>query len=178
MLSCRLDLSEFHRQAQRTVSEIRLAVHNVPRMAAQEGAETARSSGRFNDRTGGLRRSIYAKEYMASANYARWMIVSPASYSKFIESGTRPHDIYPKAGAGFIGPHPKGKSTRSSNDFGAGRGHALRFVKNGAMIFARMVHHPGTRADPFMGPAMQKAESVMYREFSKLGERVRRIWKQ
>lgn len=49
----------------------------------------------------------------------------------FLEYGTRAHKIRPK------------------------RAKALRFTgRSGQPVFAREVNHPGTKADPFMGPAV------------------------
>lgn len=49
----------------------------------------------------------------------------------FLEYGTRPHKIRPK------------------------RAKALRFIgRSGQPVFAKEVNHPGTKADPFMGPAV------------------------
>ena len=46
-------------------------------------------------------------------------------YRPFVTGGTRPHDIVPV------------------------RAKALRFVVNGTPVFAKRVHHPGTKANPY-----------------------------
>lgn len=56
--------------------------------------------------------------------------VAIAAYAAYVESGTSPHEIRPRY--------------RS----------ALRWPALGGFRFARRVHHPGTRARPFMEPAL------------------------
>lgn len=60
------------------------------------------------------------------------VLVGPldSPYANYVEFGTKPHDIHPK--------NPNG---------------ALRFQINGQTIYAKVVHHPGTKAQPFVRPA-------------------------
>ncbi|WP_037935373.1 hypothetical protein [Streptosporangium roseum] len=64
-------------------------------------------------------------------------IASPArtpqgeSYGLFVEVGTRPHTIRPKKPGGL-----------------------LRWVSGGKVHFAKVVHHPGTSAQPHLRPAL------------------------
>jgi len=51
----------------------------------------------------------------------------------YLEQGTRPHIIRPV------------------------RAKALRFEVNGEVVFARLVHHPGTRPYPWLMPAFERA---------------------
>ena len=81
-------------------------------------------------KTGKLRRSIFSEvidnEYQALGR----VYVSPdTAYAKFVEYGTRPHDIYP---------------TKAS---------VLAFMMGGRQVFAKHVRHPGTKAQFYMhGP--------------------------
>jgi hypothetical protein len=54
-------------------------------------------------------------------------------YLSYILNGTPPHTIRPR------------------------RRKALRFIGRGGVVFAKVVHHPGTRARPFMQKALEKA---------------------
>lgn len=54
-----------------------------------------------------------------------------APYAEYVEEGTRPHTIAPK------------------------HRNYLRWPINGGYRFARKVRHPGTKAHPFMGPAIE-----------------------
>lgn len=61
------------------------------------------------------------------------VIIGPdVPYAGFVEFGTKPHDIRPKS--------PNG---------------VLVFTVNGQRVFARVVHHPGTKAQPFVEEAFQ-----------------------
>lgn len=74
----------------------------------------------------------------------------------FLEFGTKAHDI-PNGGArsGKVLRFPgKGVSTTLG---GRVRTGALRKLGNAAYVFARVVHHPGTKAQPFLVPAARKA---------------------
>jgi len=55
-----------------------------------------------------------------------------APYAPYVDQGTKPHEIKPKRVGGV-----------------------LVFTVNGQKVFARKVHHPGTKAQPFVLPAFQ-----------------------
>lgn len=152
MFTATVDLSSFRRVAAKSVERLQTGVRDAVRNAAQEGAEEARTVGRFKDRTGKLRAGIVAEFVRSSENSARWDIVSTAKYSKFVESGTRPYVIVPV------------------------RATALRFVINGQVIFAKKVRHPGSAARSFMSQAYLKAERVIYREVGSAAQIVQRFW--
>lgn len=63
----------------------------------------------------------------------------------YLEEGTRAHDIRPRK-AKVLAFAPNGTGRLS----GAPR-------KGGPVIFAKKVHHPGTKAYPFLGPAAHEA---------------------
>lgn len=58
--------------------------------------------------------------------------INVAPYAGYVEFGTKPHDIRPKSPGGV-----------------------LAFKINGVQIFAKVVHHPGTRAQPFVRDSFQ-----------------------
>jgi hypothetical protein len=75
----------------------------------------------------------------------------------YLEFGTRPHEIRPKS-AKVLRFATGGNATLSGRP------------KSGApVVFARVVHHPGTRAYPFMVPGMEKA-------LAKLGDLIVSVW--
>lgn len=81
--------------------------------------------------TGRLRASI------GSAVYSRTWTLRPRAtieagvdYAKFVHDGTRPHVIRPI------------------------RAQALRFTVGNRVVYAKVVHHPGTRARPFLDRAL------------------------
>lgn len=53
-------------------------------------------------------------------------------YAAFVNDGTRPHIIRPK------------------------NARALRFRVGGQIVYARVVHHPGTRPNPFLDRALRE----------------------
>jgi len=91
-------------------------------------------------RSGELRRSLGVRVE------ADRVIVGPdVPYASYVEFGTKPHEIRPK--------NPNG---------------VLVFSVNGQKVFAKVVHHPGTKANPFvqdsfdawvatLGPAVAEA---------------------
>ena len=57
---------------------------------------------------------------------------SDLEYAGFVNDGTAPHIIRPR------------------------RAQALRFVVGGRVVFAKVVHHPGTRGNPFLDRALRE----------------------
>jgi HK97 gp10 family phage protein len=58
--------------------------------------------------------------------------MSLAPYAGYVEFGTAPHEIRPK------------------------NAQALRFMVGGTVVYARVVHHPGTRAAYYVADAFQQ----------------------
>lgn len=89
-------------------------------------------------KTGNLGRSIH----VASTTATTSIVAASAQYAPYVEYGTRPHIITPKAkkALAWASGAAGGQFRRLS---GAARVGA-------PMIFARIVHHPGTRAQPFL----------------------------
>lgn len=63
---------------------------------------------------------------------SKFTIGSDVEYAAFVNDGTRPHIIRPRTK------------------------QALRFVIGGRVVFAKVVHHPGTRARPFLDKALRE----------------------
>lgn len=57
---------------------------------------------------------------------------SDLEYAGFVNDGTRPHVIRPR------------------------RAKALRFTVGGRVVFAKVVNHPGQRAQPFLDRALRE----------------------
>ena len=87
-------------------------------------------------KTGNTARSIHLAS--ATANAA---VLEAGGAAVFLELGTRPHIITPKAAKALrFAASPGGARLTGSPRKGA------------AVVFARIVHHPGTRPYPFMLP--------------------------
>jgi HK97 gp10 family phage protein len=93
---------------------------------------------------GNLRQSI---RYRPHGNNA-YLVTVNANYGRHVEFGTKPHVILPK--------------TKSY----------LAFKVNGQWVRTKRVNHPGTRAQPFFGPAVQEANKYAGREMDKAMDRV------
>ena len=99
-------------------------------------------------RTSNLGRTIH----LADVTPTSAEIVASAAYAAYVEEGTRPHEITPrarKALAWAAGP-AGGKFRRLSGSTRTG-------TPQGAMTFAKRVHHPGTKPHPYLRPGAQKA---------------------
>lgn len=104
---------------------------------AKEAAERARRAT-FQDRSGVTRQSIDGGLLQGETTDKQIVgFVKAGGAAIFIDGGTVAHEIKPKA---------------------KGRGR-LRFeTAGGDIVFARKVHHPGTRANPFITEAMTQNE--------------------
>lgn len=82
--------------------------------------------------TGRLRASIQGELRRNILLRPRFEIGSNVEYAAMVNDGTRPHLIRPRYA------------------------RALRFVVGGQVVYARVVHHPGTRAQPFLDRALRE----------------------
>lgn len=95
-------------------------------------------------KTGTTGRSIH----LASATAERATVTASAA-APFLEFGTRPHVITPKAARALRwAASPAGRRLTGSPRKGA------------AVVFATRVNHPGTKPYPFMVPGARKAIEV------------------
>lgn len=179
MLHCEVDLSEYRTLVGRSLDVIETSLEQAVEYAAVEGAEEARR-GTFHDRTGRLRSEITAYFLRSGGRSVTWELLSPVPYSRYVEEGTQPHRIYPKAAYGTMGPLRRGQSWRATgkgpHEHIVGRGIALRFMVGGVTVFAAYVDHPGTPAFGYMGAAYLQAERTLIRELEKLPRQLSRIW--
>ena len=94
-------------------------------------------------RTGNLARSIV----MEIDEKGEAKIQALAPYAKFVVEGTRPHKIYPARAA------------------------VLAFkTAAGDLVFTRLVRHPGTKPNPFMQRALDKAREQINEVWAELFE--------
>lgn len=118
---------------------------NNERILATIGAAAIREAKILVARkTGNLGRSIH----MEAPTATQVKLVASAKYAAYVEHGTRPHEITPKARKALrFAPSAGGRRLTGSPRVGAD------------VVFAKRVHHPGTRAQPYLLPGAKKAVS-------------------
>ena len=101
--------------------------------------------------TGKLRRSIFQDIAVNKAQaLGRVYVDTTTPYAKFVEFGTKPHDIYPT------------------------KAQALRFMVGGEPVFAKVVHHPGTKAQFYVhGPFEEMKPEIVAKIEGAVGEAIR-----
>lgn len=80
--------------------------------------------------TGRLRASIKGKASRTWTLRPQYTVSSNVDYAPMVHDGTRPHIIRPRTK------------------------QVLKFNVGGQVVFAKVVHHPGTRARPFLDRAL------------------------
>lgn len=93
--------------------------------------------------TGRLRASIRVERRRTFTLRSVWTVGSDLEYAEYVHDGTPPHVIRPKRA------HTLRRSSRGVVK------PALRFMVGGRIVFAKVVNHPGTRAQPFLDRALQ-----------------------
>lgn len=152
--------AELLAEAEQFDAELRAGLGDLTEEVCEEGAAHARQVGPFRDHSTDLRRSIVGFLVSRSTDGATGQVASVMPYSSFVEGGTSAHDIRPKEGEGFVGPLFPGQSRRKKGDVGTHRA-ALRWEGPGGVRFAHVVHHPGSKPYPFMGPAYLKVQALL-----------------
>lgn len=93
-------------------------------------------------KTSNLEHSIHVQ----STTETTALVVASAKYAAFVELGTRPHEITPNAAKALrFAATPGGRRLS-----GAPR-------KGAAVVFAKRVHHPGTKPYPYLVPGAKRA---------------------
>lgn len=86
--------------------------------------------------TGRLRSSIRIESRRTFALRSVYTVGSDVEYADMVHGGTRPHIIRPRTK------------------------QVLRFKVGGRYVYARVVHHPGTRARPFLDRALREVAAA------------------
>lgn len=94
--------------------------------------------------TGRLRAAIKGKLVRNWTLRSEYQITVNVDYAEMVHDGTRPHIIRPKRA------HTLRRSSRGVVK------PALRFEIGGRIVYAKVVHHPGTRARPFLDRALRE----------------------
>src|SRR4051812_42822185 len=114
-------------------------VRSGVRTAIDESVREAVNTRHYQDQTGLLTSRIKGYVEISIPGAAAGYFGAFTDYASFVDGGTKPHEIH-------------------GNPF-------LTFkAKDGTWVTTRMVNHPGTKPDGFMGRAFLKAERVQLRE--------------
>lgn len=97
-------------------------------------------------RTGRLFSSIQGD--VAAGDEIQGTVGTNVEYAPFVEFGTGPHDIAPVHAL------------------------ALHFEIGGRSVFAARVHHPGTKAEPYLGPALERSKPSIIGFFRDAAQKV------
>ena len=117
------------------------SVGRAAMLAKEMGLEALRQEA--PKRTGAFAKSIIAKQYASAAKRSvRVEFYGAHPLARFIIEGTRAHIIEPR------------------------RARALRWETNGEVHFARRVHHPGTKPNPFQVRALERIKDRLPRGFA------------
>jgi len=176
------NLPEFTRDWNLAIGTIVMAVQTGVELGIQEGISEALSTRHWQDRTGEAHRNTRGYlDHRTQLGAEGWMECL-VDYASFLEEGTEPHWIRPKAAWGTPAHQLKaGQTVRASgkgpHEHIVGRGQFLRWKDSGGeQHFAREVWHPGTKVDGFMARGVQKAERVVEREFERGVVTAQRRW--
>ena len=133
------DLSLLARQFEGLPEALDRNLSRAVHIAGEQAAAYARENHDYQDRTGTLTNSIASSGPLGSfANDDLHTILSAgASYARYVEKGTRPHEIK------------------------ARRRKALRWPVAGGFAFAKSVKHPGTKGTFFLQKAIEHVEPVL-----------------
>lgn len=169
-LSISFDTTQFKVNAAGTRHVMAMGTARAVKVALEAGAVRARSEHKHTKRSGRLTSTKELRGEMRHADeVGAWgYLINYTPYGAYVEYGTKAHEIWPKAAHGLNGPLRPNQSRRATgkgpHEHIVGRGLMLRFRVGGSIVFARMVHHPGTHAMPFMHPAAEYAGQVLVRE--------------
>lgn len=125
-VSFQLDYRRLLGAAERSPELAKEAMVLALNKSAREVQVIARAKHRFRSRTSQLEKSVEYEVDPSEMTATVQLNEALAPYAPFVHDGTRPHLILPRAK------------------------QALRWVKNGKFVFARKVHHPGTKPDQFL----------------------------
>lgn len=162
-----LNLGQVLNAFTRCQDEMGLACQMAVKNGTSEGAAEILSVRRWKDVTGEAAKKTRGYLTVQRREGAEGVLEMAVHYASYLDSGTVPHEIWPKAIRGT--PKSKrrpGQTVRKIDDVGTTR-VMLRWYEGGGTgnpVFRRMVKHPGTTGDGSFGKGVQKCERVMLRE--------------
>src|SRR5512145_2798457 len=113
MFAVDIDFTEFNRNVAASRPAIEQDIETAVKRATIEGRNVARAGG-WQDRTGELRRTIAITAYswIGSTFWGEYRTQAP--YAWFVNYDTQPHEIWPMAAHGLIGPVRSNQNRRAT----------------------------------------------------------------
>lgn len=134
-------------------SRLARAVEREAAVIFKEGADRARRTSSFQDKTGATRRAVRSGTVgnFSSDDFEAYVLCD-SPVAAFLDGGTRRHTIEPR----------NKKILRWEVQGVRARGAGGRFVKGGSthVIWARRVNHPGTKATKFITGSIDLREAT------------------
>jgi len=184
MFTARADLSGLRRLEASVIADLTIGAQTAVQDVSEKATEAAQGSPTFKDKTCRLRQSILLDSLRVVFGHRVEAIVRASTpYAWFVHAGTKAHEIWPRAMYRSMGPLRKGQTRRGRHEgkggpeFALGLGKFLRWEDpGGEEHFARMVHHPGTTARPFLAETIPIAAARLQGALIRMCESVARRW--
>lgn len=160
------NVPEFARTYNRAVAKVGEGCQIGTKLGCSEGIAEVLARRKWKDRTGEARKALrgYVTN-LTSDEGAEGVMEWDVDYASYLDEGTVPHTIQPKAVRGSSkSSRAPGQTVRAQNDVGTTRVMLRWYDSGGDPVFRKVVHHPGTRGDGAFGAGVQKCERVMQRE--------------
>lgn len=119
-------------------------IDDAVEQTAEESLARVKSGAYWKNRSGATAASFGDKP--TRTGFASYRVQSRAKVATYLDKGTKPHDIV------------------------ATKAKALRFVQNGAVRFAKRVHHPGTRPIGYEATEAAVCEPVLFQRAERAAE--------
>lgn len=169
-----LGIQRLERDCEDVTLQLKREVFAAVSAGVKIGEETAKSVHQWQNRSGATERSIRGRVIYTTTESTEGELVCTVPHASFLEEGTKPHTIMPRARVGgFIGPLKRRQ--RRLRALGPGSRNVLVFDWRGQRRFFASVWHPGTKPMRFMAPAYQRCEVVITQHLVECVPRLQKI---
>jgi len=135
-IEVRPSIAALRRRMLQLVPDLR---REVTQETAQDAYEQALAGAERHSRSGALVRSLKIRR-IGEDRYEIYHDLSVAPHAPFVHWGTKPHEIRPR------------------------NRKALRWAAGNGFVFAKVVHHPGYKGDPYL----VRARTAIARQFARI----------
>lgn len=174
MFEVQIDATAFADWMRKAANDLRAGARNALGTAVQTALRNARTTQRFNDKSGELRRSIARGQSGPWVQFIR-AGSRKAPYANFVEGGTKAHEIRPRRTGDVRSHHRLSHRNDPSGKRKAGSAQnlprLLRFQIAGRWFSAKVVKHPGTKPTHFMRQAGEAGERMLLDMLERVADR-------